>query len=163
MQAETLSGGGPDTDVPPDTQAHQALRAAILKTFFYAAAAAAFIACLNYLLRPPALPAEARALLLAACAALGLGSLAGTRLNGRQAQRAMLAVAIRPCERSATTVARQTISTRYTMPGALMPVPLISADEPTTATEPSATASIARWPWRPFRRVAARLPAPSAT
>jgi len=80
--------------VPPETQAHQALRAAILKTFFYAAAAAAFIACLNYLLRPPPLPLGVRALLLGAYAALGAGSLAATRLNGRQGQRAMLAVAL---------------------------------------------------------------------
>ena len=76
----------------PETQAHQALRAAILKTFFYAAAAAGFIACLNYLLRPPALPPGALALLLGAYAALGMGSLAATRLNGRQGQRAMQVV-----------------------------------------------------------------------
>ena len=80
--------------MPPDTQAHQALRAAILKTFFYAAAAAAFVACLNYLLRPPPLPPGVRALLLGAYGALGAGSLAATRLNGRQGQRAMLAVAL---------------------------------------------------------------------
>jgi PAS domain S-box-containing protein len=80
--------------VPPDTQANQALRAAILKTFFLAAAAAALIACLSQWLRPPALPWGARVLLLAAYAALGVGSLAATRLNGRQGQRAMLAVAL---------------------------------------------------------------------
>jgi PAS domain S-box-containing protein len=80
--------------VPADTQAHQALRAAILQTFFYAAAAAALVACLNYLLRPPALPPGARAVLLGAYLALGLGSLAATRLDARQGQRAMLAVAL---------------------------------------------------------------------
>jgi PAS domain S-box-containing protein len=80
--------------VPADTQAHQALRAAILKTFFHAAAAAALVACLNYLLRPPALPPGARAVLLGAYLALGLGSLAATRLDARQGQRAMLAVAL---------------------------------------------------------------------
>jgi PAS domain S-box-containing protein len=94
MQAETLPAGGTDPAVPPDTQAHQALRAAILKTFFYAAGAAAFIACLNQLLRPPQLPIGGRVLLLAAYAVLAVGSLAATRLNGRQAQRAMLAVAL---------------------------------------------------------------------
>ena len=94
MEADTLSGDRSAPGVPPDTQAHQALRAAILKTFFYAAAAAALIACLNQLLRPPALPAGALALLLGAYAALGVGSLAATRLNGRQGQRAMLAVAL---------------------------------------------------------------------
>jgi PAS domain S-box-containing protein len=80
--------------VPADTQAHQALRAAILKTFFYAAAAAALVACVNYLLRPPPLPPGARAVLLGAYVALGLGSLAATRLDARQGQRAMLAVAL---------------------------------------------------------------------
>jgi PAS domain S-box-containing protein len=85
---------GAEPAVPPDTQANQALRAAILKTFFLAAAAAALIACLSQWLRPPPLPFGARALLLAAYAALGAGSLAATRLNGRQGQRAMLAVAL---------------------------------------------------------------------
>jgi PAS domain S-box-containing protein len=80
--------------VPPDYPAHQRLQAAILKTFFHAAAIAAVIAVLNQLLRPPTLPLATRVLLLAACSALAVGSLAATRLNGRQAQRALLAVAL---------------------------------------------------------------------
>jgi PAS domain S-box-containing protein len=81
-------------NVPSDTQAHEALRASILRTFFFAAAAAAGVAFFNYLLRPPELPLDVRIVLLGAYVVLGLGSLAATRLNGRQGQRAMLAVSL---------------------------------------------------------------------
>lgn len=94
LQADRLFGPRAHPNAPSALPAHQALQAAIFKTFFHAAAAAAVITVLNHLLRPSTLPLEVRLLLLGGYVALGVGSVAAARLTGRHAQRALLGIAL---------------------------------------------------------------------
>ncbi|MBI5259850.1 MAG: PAS domain S-box protein [Burkholderiales bacterium] len=79
---------------PPKPQTHQALRGAILQAFFLAGGAAALIALLSFALDPAIRFSTPTVLLSLAYALLALGCVAATHLHERQAERAMLVVAL---------------------------------------------------------------------